>query len=263
MKNEDIIEIIYGHEEHVLIDMLNNGSFDTDIDTKFTILNCACIGSLTAFVEAFLNRNPDLKFDGSNELAIKAMESSLLHYKSAKAFLDHGAEVNLVNKDGNSMLIISSRRAVKKTVEMLIARGAEINFRGNGGLTSLSRLIKKGGALSVINLLLDKGADVNIPDDSNETPLYLAAESGWSIPLLLDHNPDPHVISNRTNKTALEIAAENNHLEMAYTIEKYIIEFDKKHKWLSEFKKETVVMNRAKNAIKRAKIPRIKNTIKL
>ena len=49
--------------------------------------------------------------------------------------------------------------------------------------------------ISVMRLLLDRGADINSKDDANQTPLHMAALSGQKLAmqLLLDRGADTNI----------------------------------------------------------------------
>ncbi len=73
------------------------------------------------------------------------------------------------------------------------------------------------GRVPMMNFLLTKGADVNfIGDDLGETPLMAAAQMGHAeaVKILLGHGADPNV-KGKDGKTALSLALEYNHPEIA------------------------------------------------
>ena len=61
-----------------------------------------------------------------------------------------------------------------KLVELLLARGADVNATGNSGLTLLLSCCHKG-RIDIFKLLLANGADPNLAFDNGMTPLMLAA----------------------------------------------------------------------------------------
>jgi len=59
--------------------------------------------------------------------------------------------------------------------EALIAHRANLNARARNGFTPLSAAARKGGA-PIVALLLQAGADANLPDTAGFTPLHIAVE---------------------------------------------------------------------------------------
>jgi len=64
-------------------------------------------------------------------------------------------------------------------VELLLEKGADLECRSNNGWTPLFWAAEKGHEV-VVKLLLEKGADVECKSDNGRTPLSSAA---WNTPL--------------------------------------------------------------------------------
>src|SRR5215216_5044797 len=90
-----------------------------------------------------------------------------------------GVNVNATSDDGDSALVavesckgdVTSR---VELVELLIAKGAAVNLRNSEGRTALMYAARNGDAPSV-NALLRSGASVNIADNDGETAVMKAA----------------------------------------------------------------------------------------
>lgn len=132
----------------------------------------------------------------------KAMELSLLEatrngsYNIIKKLLDAGADSNAKAKasDGNTWPILASASAGGYTdvVELLLNRGAEINAVCEEGLTALARAIQSNH-IDVTKLLLDRKASPN-----SRGPVHYKHILGWAVGLpyewaLLPYNSMPHV----------------------------------------------------------------------
>jgi ankyrin repeat protein len=104
-------------------------------------------------------------------------------------------------------------------VRKLIEYGAAdmINARDSGGSTPLLLASEghnfKGG--SVLRLLLERGADINVQNHFGRTPLHRASFRGalGVVRLLLEHGADVEA-KNNIDKTALQIAADEGHDEV-------------------------------------------------
>ena len=79
-----------------------------------------------------------------------------------------------------------------------------INWQDKRDETTPLFVASWSGYVPIVKLLLDAGADVNIPDDYDTTPLIVASEEGHEeiVKLLLDNNADIDHMS-RMHKTAL------------------------------------------------------------
>ena len=100
----------------------------------------------------------------------------------AKNFLMLGVNVNATDILGSSALTYAEgcKRHDDSTrvqlVELLIAKGAAVNFRDRDGCTALMYAARNGDTRAV-NALLRNGASVNVVDNDGETALMKAAAS--------------------------------------------------------------------------------------
>ena len=130
----------------------------------------------------------------------------------AQFLLDSGAEVNR-SRDFNSWppLLIAASSGHKAMVELLLAKGADMNSRDGSGQTAL-HLAAKNGFQSVAEVLLANKADVNARDGSQSTPLHEAAVNGHADVLtrLLSASAKPDSEDDH-GRTALSYAVEKAH----------------------------------------------------
>ena len=103
--------------------------------------------------------------------------------------VDRGADVNaqLTGEDatGWTALMFAANNGHPELVELLIARGADVDLQGADGVTALMRAACEGDHRSV-NILLAAGADVNLQTATGETAISLAQseEHGEIVELL-------------------------------------------------------------------------------
>lgn len=100
-----------------------------------------------------------------------------------------------------------------------MSRNLDVNAVDCDGNTPLHIAIQYGVDPSDFKVLLDHGADVTIRNRSGNTPLHLCVMKGH-LGGLTDYNLDID-IRNDQNKTAYDIAIENNNLDIAELIEQY------------------------------------------
>ena len=110
------------------------------------------------------------------------------NFEVTKILLEAGADVNLKSQhDESTALIRASERRKPEVVKMLLEAGAEINARDKYGKTALFAVLngyeynQHEENISVINLLLNAGADVNTKGcdtygHEGRTPLTLAVK---------------------------------------------------------------------------------------
>ncbi|WP_110241414.1 ankyrin repeat domain-containing protein [Nocardioides gilvus] len=75
-------------------------------------------------------------------------------------FLDHGVPADLVDEDGNSLLMLAAYHSQTETVAMLIRRGADVDLRNARDQSPVAGALFKG-ADDVVEVLKGAGADLD------------------------------------------------------------------------------------------------------
>ena len=75
-------------------------------------------------------------------------------------FIDHGVPVDLLDGDGNSLLMLAAYSGQEATVAMLLERGADANRRNSRDQSPVAGAIFKGED-AIVALLLAAGADLD------------------------------------------------------------------------------------------------------
>lgn len=103
---------------------------------------------------------------------------------------------------------------VKASVQLLLDRGADVNLKESEGRTSLC-WASESGHIEVVRLLLKKGADLEAADGYGWTPLHLALWSGHIevVRLLLEEGADLEA-GDEDGRTPLLLALESRHIEV-------------------------------------------------
>jgi ankyrin repeat protein len=113
--------------------------------------------------------------------------------------------------DGNTLLHFAASNDNIPMVQLLIDRGADVNARANDGSTPLFRASFMGH-LDIIQLLLDRGADIDAQNSKKNTALHYILQYTSRIDcfpvikLLVANNADIS-IRNSQGKTAADITS--------------------------------------------------------
>ena len=121
------------------------------------------------------------------------------HNRIVAALLDRGAKIDEPNTLRSSPLIVACDNNKCETVELLLARGANINFSSRFYTPLLAAC--RQGHVDVVRLLLEKGAKINRADGlGNCTPLQCACrhEKVEVVQFLLDRGALPTLGDKRT-----------------------------------------------------------------
>jgi len=117
-----------------------------------------------------------------------SQQQSALHSATSiemlQFLLDHGAPINGRDAHGATCLANLVSEAdddseVEKKIQLMIERGANVNIPDNDGATPLSRC----QSVELAKLLIEHGANVNTADKRGMTPLHLAATEEGRIEL--------------------------------------------------------------------------------
>jgi len=117
----------------------------------------------------------------------------------AKLLISKGADINIIaSYDGRTALMWAAANS-KKTVELLLAKGAEVNVKGVEGMTafiqSIFGILSGSVTTEVCDLLLEKGADVN-------AQLTGADATGWTALMFASTNENLELVKYLISKGA-------------------------------------------------------------
>lgn len=120
-------------------------------------------------------------------LAMAVMEN---RFELVKLFLRHGADPNRIMANGNTVLIRSiDRKTPKALVELILDSGIDVNTKNAEGTSPMFQCVSMQ-RLDIAHLLLDRGADPNLPG-----PKHLLWPSTYQpsfLRLLLSRGADYH-----------------------------------------------------------------------
>jgi ankyrin repeat protein len=174
---------------------------------------------------------------GANLNAVDSGGRYLLHLqiaegnlKVAKAFIENGADVNVVNQeeDGYWMSAIDANALKGQTVLHFTIRAYENNRVRNPG--------KADEALEFISYLIEKEANLNIKDCGRKAPLDTAMffNAPEIVELLIKAGADLHTEKN-TAEDILRYAITKEHIGIGKAVIRYILGHDSR--WLTRLNK--------------------------
>ena len=78
----------------------------------------------------------------------------------------------------------------------------------------------------IAKLLIQKGADINVQDSFDDTPLHLACEQGYAemVRVLLNEKTVSTILKNGKGQTAFEVAMAENHKKIIRMIHEKMVE---------------------------------------
>ena len=114
------------------------------------------------------------------------------NYKKIEEAFKEGADVNMKNDNGVWFLLVASGHGNARTVNLLLEKGIDVNITDDYDYTNTALSTAVINAkYDVVELLIEKGADINKENNNGDTPLIHAIrfEDYDMVELLLEH-PD-------------------------------------------------------------------------
>ena len=165
-------------------------------------------------------------------------KQTALHYASERgylkvveALLSKGAEIDVEDGDRCTPLMLAVRRRHIDILLYLIDHGADVNEKGYNMERTALHYASKRGDLKVVEALLSKGAEIDVEDRNQCTPLLWAAirEHNDILLLLINCGADVNKIAYR-ERAALHYASERGDLEAVEALLSKGAEIDVKDK---------------------------------
>uniref|UniRef100_A0A8C2ZP38 Ankyrin 1 n=1 Tax=Cyclopterus lumpus TaxID=8103 RepID=A0A8C2ZP38_CYCLU len=140
------------------------------------------------------------------------------HYENlnvAQLLLNRGANVNFTPKNGITPLHIAARRGNVIMVRLLLDRGAQIDAKTKDELTPL-HCAARNGHVRIIEILLDHGAPIQAKTKNGLSPIHMSAQGDHMdcVKQLLQYNAEIDDIT-QDHLTPLHVAAHCGHQRMA------------------------------------------------
>lgn len=230
-------------EAHIVQAALNKGA---DIEARYsdgyTALMSAADHGHTSIVQLLLSRgaNVDARCNGGQTALHWAVWNG--HLAAAEMLLKEGkAQPNCIDNYGITPFVLSAYTGNSEAYRLMLAYGAReepeirmllaaakgdtnslLSYLENGGdpngtTSDISALFAASyrGQLVTAQLLIERGADVNLKDKRGTSPIMTAAREGHVavVKLLLDKGADPNG-KNKDGESAISRAAAEGHAEI-------------------------------------------------
>lgn len=145
-----------------------------------TSLHHACWNEQSEVVKVLLERDPDsvnsLNDEGESPLILATRRSNLM---IAELLLAAGAQPDCADADGIAPLHIAANKGDLFLGKALLTAGSDINRKTSDGQTPLI-LAARSAKNDFTAMLIEMGADVNSVDNDQHSALYYASEAGFT-----------------------------------------------------------------------------------
>ncbi|CAH1396913.1 unnamed protein product [Nezara viridula] len=175
----------------------------------------ATSGKLQALRALYHHGGADLELVDNRGDSLLHSAADRGHTEVVRWLLRHGVDVEVSGRGGWRPLHRASQQGHLETVRMLLDNGACPNMMADVGGTALHRAAW-WDKLEVAHLLIARGANIDVADNRSDTPLHMAAKLGHleMVRLLLDCGANP-AIADRSNMTPHDWAQRNRRAEVA------------------------------------------------
>ncbi|KGO77047.1 NACHT nucleoside triphosphatase [Penicillium italicum] len=157
-----------------------------------TPLIAACERGNLKAAKKLLEYDADLEMSGDNEHTPLHAAACNGHAEVVKLLLEKGARIRNGSDGSRTPLYCACSNGHHQVAQMLLQREPEMIATHEGLIPLVAA--SEGGFLDIVQLLIQKGADISASDSFRETPLYVACENGHIevVRLLLDKGADVH-----------------------------------------------------------------------
>uniref|UniRef100_A0A8C8FW75 K Homology domain-containing protein n=1 Tax=Oncorhynchus tshawytscha TaxID=74940 RepID=A0A8C8FW75_ONCTS len=208
-----------GRQEVVELLLLRGANKEHRNVSDYTPLSLAASGGYVNIIKILLNAGAEINSRTGSKLGISPLMLAAMngHVPAVKLLLDMGSDINAqIETNRNTALTLACFQGRAEVVSLLLDRKAYVEHRAKTGLTPLMEAAS-GGYAEVGRVLLDKSADVNAPPvpSSRDTALTIAADKGHYKFCELLINRGAHIdVRNKKGNTPLWLAANGGHFDV-------------------------------------------------
>lgn len=165
-------------------------------DSVEELVRAAANGDVTRCKDVL--KRPDANVNGmfASHTALQAASQNG-HLEVIKVMLEHGADIELEDKDGDRAVHHASFGDEPGVIELLASLSVDLNARNKRRQTPLHIAVNKGH-IGVVKTLLDHGCHPSLQDSEGDTPLHdaISKKRDDILSILLDHSADVTLTNN-------------------------------------------------------------------
>ena len=164
-----------------------------------TALWFACIDGQDSIVKVLMDTGADPSIvDKYRDSCLHAAIHGQCSTETIQKIIDHGADVNAVNNDGATPLLLACSKAQAESAELLLNVGADPNIADGDGDASILSAIDGYCSVNTMHKLIANGANVNATNNKGLTALLKACSYGQMdvVKVLLEAGADPTIVDD-------------------------------------------------------------------
>jgi ankyrin repeat protein len=145
-----------------------------DKRSSTTALEHAVKNANREMVQLLLSRGANVNLKNAEGETVLMMLDNDATCDLAWDLINAGADVNVKDDNGNTALMQAATSGSLETLKVLLDAGAEVNTKNKEGVSALMQAASDG-AVNVVRALVLAGADMNATDDAGQNALAYAA----------------------------------------------------------------------------------------
>jgi ankyrin repeat protein len=183
-RDRDLIAAAQAGNTMVIQALLADGASLKARDTDGrTALVAAVTARMGAAARLLIQAGADVNVQDNAQNSAFLLAANQGDAETVRLALSHGANLRATNAEGDTALIPAARRGYVEVVNELAKAGVPPDATNNLGLTALIEAVAMGDGSDkyekIVQLLLDAGADPNLPDRAGVTPMRHARQRGF------------------------------------------------------------------------------------
>ena len=203
-----------GHLKMVDLLLQRGAPIDARDLSGATALYVAAERGQVAVVQRLIDKGADAKLKGRSGTSPLAAAAFAGRNQVVKMLLAYGADGQVADDTGKPPIVYAAASGNLDIVRQLLTQGLDVNARYANDLTLLmwasgpDQSVAEAQALELVSYLVDAGARIDDRDDRGRTALMIAAEGNHAeiAQLLLKHGADP-TLRDKAGKRAADLTA--------------------------------------------------------